>query len=86
MYTCTCKVSDLYNVSDSFVPFREPAPPGSPRAPRGKGFRFTVVVSKGLSLFQWIVIGQFRWTFSGIFQWNFTFVISGTSNLSRIII
>ena len=38
---------------------------------------FSVEISKGLSLVQWIFTGSCQCIFSGIFQWNFVFVISG---------
>ena len=37
----------------------------------------SVVLSKGLSLVQWIFTGIVKWTFSDILQGNFTFLISG---------
>ena len=40
-------------------------------------FHFAAVLSKGLSLSQWIFTGIVQWIFRGIFRWNFTFVISG---------
>ena len=39
-------------------------------------FHFSVVLSKGLSLVQWVFTGSVHWNFRGIIQWNFTFVIS----------
>ena len=41
------------------------------------GFDVSAVVSKGLSLPQWIFTGDFQWINNSIFQWIFTFVISG---------
>ena len=43
-----------------------------------KGTCFTdVVLSKGLSIFQWTFTGSFQWMVSGTFQHNFTSVSSG---------